>query len=63
MSASDRSWTPTAWSSLNDYREWDTVRTHHSSALRLPEHERDLTGGADPLARGERRLEAREGVI
>ena len=28
---------------------------------RLPEHERDLTGGTDPLSRGERRLQAREG--
>ena len=27
----------------------------------LPEHNRDLSGGPDPLARGERRLKAREG--
>ena len=32
-----------------------------NSSFRLPYHERDLTGGTDPLARGERRLEAREG--
>lgn len=29
---------------------------------RLPEHQRDLPGSTDPLARGERRLEACEGT-
>jgi hypothetical protein len=37
-----------------------TLRCTNSS-FHLPDHERDLTGGTDPLSRGERRLEAREG--
>lgn len=31
------------------------------SSVRLPQHERDLPGGPNPLARGKRRLEARKG--
>ena len=44
-----------------EHASLDTTPTFTNSSVHLPDHERDLTGGTDPLSRGERRLEAREG--
>ena len=44
-----------------EHASLDTTPIFTNSSVHLPDHERDLTGGTDPLSRGERRLEAREG--
>jgi hypothetical protein len=44
-----------------EHTSLDTTPRCTNSSFHLPDHERDLTGDTDPLSRGERRLEAREG--
>ena len=45
-----------------EHTSLDTTPRCTNSSFHLPDHERDFTGGTDPLSRGERRLEAREGT-
>ena len=44
-----------------EHTSLDTTPRCTNSSFHLPDHERDFTGGTDPLSRGGRRLEAREG--